>query len=92
MFVNFLRGEAYLQLGDGKSATAEFQKIIAHPGIVNGYVHGALARLDLARARALAGDLPGGRAAYRDFLALWSDADPSIPMFLQAKTEYSKLG
>ena len=91
LFAAFLRGEAYLQQRDGKSAAAEFEKIIAHPGIVDGYLHGALARLDLARARAISGDIQGSRATYQDFLLLWKNADPNTEILRQAKAEYAKL-
>jgi DNA-binding winged helix-turn-helix (wHTH) protein/tetratricopeptide (TPR) repeat protein len=91
LFAAFLRGEAYLQQRDGKSAAAEFEKIISHPGIVNGFLHGALAQVDLARARAISGDIQGSRAAYRDFLALWKNADPDTAIVRRAKAEYAKL-
>ncbi len=91
MFSAFLRGEAYLQIHDGKSAAAEFQKVVGHPGIVGPSFHGALARLDLARALAIGGDVAGSRKAYQDFLALWKDADPNTRIIKQAKLEYSQL-
>jgi len=91
MFSAYLRGEAYLQLGDGKSAALEFQKILSHRGIVGSSLHGALAYLGLARARALAGDVEGSREAYGELFSLWKAADPDTPILLQAKAEYSKL-
>ena len=91
LYAPYLRGQAYLRAGDGKAAEAEFQKLVDHPGIAAGRPYGALAILGLARARNLAGDSSGSRAAYQDFLALWKDADPEIPVLHQARSEYSRL-
>ena len=85
------RGRAYLMLHNGSAAAAEFQKVIDHPGIVREFPVGALAHLGLARAYSLQGDTAKARAAYEDFLALWKDADPDIPIYKQAKAEYAKL-
>ncbi|MGA8345291.1 MAG: protein kinase [Candidatus Sulfotelmatobacter sp.] len=87
----YLRGEAYLVLQDGNRATAEFQKFIDHRGVVVNFPWGALARLGIARAYAMQGDTAKAKAAYQDFLTLWKDADPDIPILKQAKTEYAKL-
>jgi tetratricopeptide (TPR) repeat protein len=87
----YLRGEAYLMLGDGNRAAAEFQKFIDHRGVALNFPWGALARLGLARAYALQGDTAKTRAAYQDFLTLWKDADPDIPILKEAKAEYAKL-
>ncbi len=92
----YLRGEAYLMLHDGKAAAAEFQKFIDHRGVVMNFPWGALARLGLARAYALdAATDPAARdkarTAYQNFLTLWKDADPDIPIYKQAKAEYAKL-
>ena len=87
----YLRGEAYLLLHDGKEAAAEFQKFLDHRGLVGNFPWGVLARLGLARAYALQGDTPRARSAYQDFLTLWKDADPDIPLLTQAKAEYAKL-
>jgi DNA-binding winged helix-turn-helix (wHTH) protein/tetratricopeptide (TPR) repeat protein len=85
------RGRAYLMLHDGRAAAAEFQKVIDHPGIVREFPVGALAHLGVARAYALQGDTAKSRAAYQDFLTLWKDADPDIPILKEAKAEYAKL-
>jgi serine/threonine protein kinase/tetratricopeptide (TPR) repeat protein len=85
------RGRAYLMLHDGSAAVTEFQKVIDHPGIVQAYPVGALAHLGVARAYALQGDTTKSRAAYQDFLTLWKNADPDIPILQQAKAEYAKL-
>jgi serine/threonine protein kinase/predicted Zn-dependent protease len=87
----YVRGEAYLMLQDGKAAAAEFQKFIDYRGLVVNFPLGALARLGLARAYKLQGDTAKARAAYQDFLALWKDADPDIPILKEAKAEYAKL-
>jgi predicted Zn-dependent protease len=87
----YLRGEAYLMLHDGKAAATEFQKFIDHRGLVVNFPWGALARLGLARAYAMQGDTAKARAAYQDFLTLWKDADPEVPILSQAKAEYAKL-
>jgi tetratricopeptide (TPR) repeat protein/predicted Ser/Thr protein kinase len=87
----YLRGEAYLSLRQGKAAATEFQKIIDHPGIVVNCATGALAHLGLGRANAISGDINGARTAYQDFLALWKDADPDIPVLEQARKEYAAL-
>jgi serine/threonine protein kinase/tetratricopeptide (TPR) repeat protein len=87
----YVRGEAYLGAGQGQQAAAEFQKLIDHPGIVQNFVLGALAHLQLGRARALSGDKESARKNYQDFFALWKDADPDIPILKEAKAEYAKL-
>jgi eukaryotic-like serine/threonine-protein kinase len=87
----YLRGEAYLAGHQGSEAAAEFQKILDHRGIVQNEPIGALAHLQLGRAYALSGDTAKARAAYNDFLSLWKDADPDIPILKQAKAEYAKL-
>jgi len=89
---SYVRGLAYLKLHQGKEAAAEFQKIIDHPGIcMLALPTCRLARLQLGRARAEAGDASGARTAYQDFFALWKDADPDIPILKEAKAEYAKL-
>jgi serine/threonine protein kinase/Flp pilus assembly protein TadD len=87
----YVRGEAYLGAHQGSEAVAEFQKILNHRGIVLNEPIGALARLQLARAYVLQGDNVKARAAYQDFLTLWKDADPDIPILKQAKSEYASL-
>jgi hypothetical protein len=78
-------------LHDGHGAAVEFQKFIDHRGLVATFSWGALARLGLARAYALQGDTARARAGYQDFLTLWKDADPDIPILKEAKAEYAKL-
>jgi len=87
----FVRGEAYLAAHEGNEAAAEFQTILDHRGIVLSSPIGALAHLGLGRARVLQRDIVNARVAYQDFLALWKDADPDIPVMKQAKAEYAKL-
>jgi eukaryotic-like serine/threonine-protein kinase len=87
----YVRGEAHLAAQQGAEAAADFQKILEHRGIVVSDPVGAMARLQLGRALVLSGDKTKAKAAYQDFLALWNDADPDIPIFKQAKAEYAKL-
>jgi eukaryotic-like serine/threonine-protein kinase len=87
----YVRAEAYLSEQQGAAAAAEFQKILDHRGLLWNCVTGALAHLGLARAYVLAGDTGKARAAYQDFLTLWKDADPDIPIFRAAKAEAAKL-
>jgi serine/threonine protein kinase/Flp pilus assembly protein TadD len=87
----YLRGEAYLAAKQSAAAEVEFQRILDHPGVVGNDPIGALAHLGLGRAYALAGDDPKAKTAYQDFLALWKNADPDIPIFQQAKAEYAKI-
>jgi tetratricopeptide (TPR) repeat protein len=91
MYPVYLRGQAYLLARQGKKAAAEFQKIIDHRGIVLNFPLGALAHLGSGRAYALQGDNRKARTAYEDFLTLWKDADPDLPILKQARAEYAKL-
>jgi|CZKS01.1.fsa_nt_gi tetratricopeptide (TPR) repeat protein len=87
----YVRGEAYLASHQGSEAAAEFQKILDHRGIVVSDPIGALAHLQLGRALALSGDKTKAKKSYQDFLTLWKDADPDIPILKQAKAEYASL-
>jgi serine/threonine protein kinase/tetratricopeptide (TPR) repeat protein len=91
MYPVYVRGEAYLAAHQGSEAAAEFQKILDHRGIVLNEPIGALAHLQIGRAYAMQGDTAKAKAAYQDFLTLWNDADPDIPILIAAKAEYSKL-
>jgi hypothetical protein len=101
LYPTYIRGEAYLAARQGTQAAAEFLKILDHNGIVWNCWTGALAQLGVARANALqargseGGDADAARvralSAYKDFLTLWKDADPDIPILKQAKAEYAKL-
>ena len=86
----YYRGEAFLQMHDGKAAAAEFQKIVQHRGAVD-LPYWALAQFGLARAYAETGDTDKSLAAYRDFLGLWKDADAELSLLKEAKVEYGKL-
>jgi tetratricopeptide (TPR) repeat protein len=92
LYPAYLRGLAYLQLKDGRLAALEFQKILDHPAVIDGFITGALARLQLARAQAMMGDQSAARKSYENFLTLWKDADPDIPLYKEAKAEYARLG
>jgi eukaryotic-like serine/threonine-protein kinase len=87
MYTTYLRGEAYLQLHQGKAAAAQFQRILDHPGVVINFALGSLAHLGLARAYALDGDKAKSRAAYDHFLELWKDGDAENQVLHQAKYE-----
>jgi tetratricopeptide (TPR) repeat protein/predicted Ser/Thr protein kinase len=88
---SYERGEAYLAAGRGSAAAAAFQQILDHPGLVRNCLPGALAPLQIGRAYVMQGDTAKARGAYQDFLALWKDADPDIPILITAKAEYAKL-
>jgi serine/threonine protein kinase/predicted Zn-dependent protease len=87
----YVRGQAYLAWHQGNAAQAEFQKFLDHRSLVSNCPTGALARLGLARAYVLQGETAKARAAYQDFLRLWKDADPDIPILKEAKAEYARL-
>jgi eukaryotic-like serine/threonine-protein kinase len=87
----YLRGQAYMAARRGTAAEVEFQNIFDHPGVLVNDVIGALTHLGLGRAYALAGDNAKAKTAYQDFLALWKNADPGVPILQQAKAEYVKL-
>jgi hypothetical protein len=97
----YVRGEAYMVAGQGNAAADEFQKILDHSGIVWNCWTGALAHLGMARANALQANTSQGAdadaarfralTAYKDFLTLWKDADPDIPILKEAKAEYANL-
>jgi eukaryotic-like serine/threonine-protein kinase len=91
MYPVYMRGQAYLLLRQGSAAAAEFQKFLDHRGVVVNCPLGALAHLGLARAYALQGDSAKAKTAYQDFLALWRDADPDLPILKQANSEYARL-
>ena len=91
LYPAYVRGEAYLAAHQGREAAAEFQKILDRRGIVVNEPIGALAHLQLGRAYAIQGDTAKAKAAYQDFLTLWKDADPDIPILIAAKAEYAKL-
>jgi len=87
----YLRGLAYLQMGNGVLAAPEFQKLLDHPGVVGRFVTGALAQLQFARAQAMAGDKVAARQSYQKFFKLWKDADSDIPIYRKAKAEILQL-
>jgi eukaryotic-like serine/threonine-protein kinase len=91
LYPTYVRGQALLQLHDGKAAAAEFEKILAHQGVVDNFLLGSLAHLGLARARNLSGDAAGARTEYQNFFTLWKDADPELPILQQARAEFRKL-
>jgi predicted negative regulator of RcsB-dependent stress response len=88
---SYIRGDAYLHLGDGAKAAVEYQKILDHHGINPTSQLYYLARLGSGRAYALQADKAKAKAAYQDFFAAWKDADPDVPILKEAKAEYAKL-
>ena len=91
MYAIYARGLAYLQMKSGRDAAAEFQKIIDHRGLAALTPLYPLSHLGLARAYALAGDLPQARKSYDRFFEIWKDADPDIPILIKAKQEYAAM-
>jgi len=91
MYSIYIRGLAYLAMHRAEEAAVEFGRLLAHPGLAVGDPVEAMARRQLARALELAGDKSKARSAYQNFLALWKDADPDVPMLKQAQAEYAKL-
>jgi tetratricopeptide (TPR) repeat protein len=91
LYPSYVRGEAYLAMHRGNDAAVEFQRILDHRGLNGNSPLGALAHLQIGRAYAMSGDPAKARTAYQDFLTLWKDADPDIPILKQAKAEYVKL-
>jgi DNA-binding winged helix-turn-helix (wHTH) protein/Tfp pilus assembly protein PilF len=91
VYPSYLRGQVYLSRGDGNRAGEEFQKLLDEPGKTNGVLLGALARLGRARAYSLAGQTANARDAYRQFLDLWKEADPGMPILRQARDESKAL-
>ena len=66
-------------------------KILDHSGVAGASPVESLARVGLARAWVMSGDTKAAKTGYQDFLALWKDADPDIPILIAAKSEYAKL-
>jgi serine/threonine protein kinase/Tfp pilus assembly protein PilF len=91
LYPPYVRGQAYLAMGDGQKASAEFKKLIEHSGLVLNFPLGALSRLQLARSYSSLKNSDGARQSYQDVFALWKEADPDLPVLKQAKTEYANL-
>ncbi len=91
MYPVYIRGQAQLFAHNGTAAVTEFQKFLDHRGLTFNFPLGALAHLGLARAYALSGDTAKAKTTYNDFLTLWKDADPDIPILIGAKAENAKL-
>jgi eukaryotic-like serine/threonine-protein kinase len=91
LYPAYLRGQAYLLAHNGSAAVTEFQKLLGHRGIVLNFVTGALAKLQIGRAYGISGGNAKAKAAYQEFLTLWKDADPDIPILKAAKAEYANL-
>jgi serine/threonine protein kinase/tetratricopeptide (TPR) repeat protein len=91
LYPGYVRGQADLENGDAQQAVAEFQKLIDHRGVVQNFVLGALVHLQLGRAYLATGDTAKASVQYQEFLTLWKEADPDIPILKEAKAEYAKL-
>jgi tetratricopeptide (TPR) repeat protein len=91
LFPTYVRGQAYLALGDENQAIIEFRKFGEHKGLTVNYPLSPLAQLGLARAYRSTGNLDKAGKAYDDLLKLWEDADDDLPSLRQAKSEYAKL-
>jgi hypothetical protein len=91
LYPSYVRGEAYLAVHRGAEAAAEFRRILEHRGIVVSDPISALASVQLARAYVMVGDRTHAKFAYDDFLKLWKDADPAIPILKQAQAEYANV-
>jgi eukaryotic-like serine/threonine-protein kinase len=91
LYPAYLRGASFLLLHRGTDAAAEYQKLVDHRGFMLACPLGALARLGMARALLSQGDKVKAQLHYQEFVTLWKDADPDIPVLKQAKAEYAKL-
>jgi len=87
----YLRGQAYLKLGNGAQAATEFKTIIDHRGWYPVSPLYPLAKLGAARAAVISEDKAKARMYYQDFFTLWKEADPKLPILIEAKAEYEKL-
>ena len=87
----YLRGIAYLQLKQGRLAADQFRNVLDHSGVGQGFVTGSLSVLQLARVEMLMHDAGAARKSYEEFLTLWKDADPDLPIYREAKAEYASL-
>jgi eukaryotic-like serine/threonine-protein kinase len=91
LYPAYVRGQAYLLAHNSVSAADEFRKVLDHRSIVMNVLTGVLSHLQLGRAYLMQEDSAKAKSAYKDFVTLWKDADPDIPILKQAKAEYSKL-
>ena len=89
--VLYVRGNAYLKAGRGIDAVQAFQRLLDMKNVITVDPIMPLAKVGLARAYVMAGDQARARVAYQDFLGLWKDADPDVPVLREVKAEYAKL-
>jgi serine/threonine protein kinase/tetratricopeptide (TPR) repeat protein len=89
--IPYLRGQVYLSMGEGERAVGEFMKIVELPGVSSEHPWHSLARLGLGRAHAMAGNESQALAYYEEFLDWWKDADPDVPIYIEARAEYEAL-
>jgi eukaryotic-like serine/threonine-protein kinase len=87
-----VRGEALLAARQAAKAREEFQKLIDNPALDDApYPRYTLAHLGLARAYRLEGSIAASRDEYQKFFGLWKDADPDVPVLVQARAEFAHL-
>jgi eukaryotic-like serine/threonine-protein kinase len=91
MYPVYVRGVAHLKAGYGDQAGADFQEILDHRTVILNFPLASVAYLQLGRSKAAVHDTDGARQGYKDFLTLWKDADPDVPILKQARAEYEKL-
>jgi eukaryotic-like serine/threonine-protein kinase len=91
LYPAYIRGLAYMESGDGRSAAGEFQKLLDNPGLCLESIAGPMAQLQLGRAQIMMGNEAAARKSYEIFLDLWKTSDPDVPVYQQAKAEYAKL-
>jgi tetratricopeptide (TPR) repeat protein len=89
--VLYARGLAYKQAARYDEAAQDFQKILDWKPLHGPDYMAPAAQLELGRVYQKQGDTAKARIAYQNFLAMWKDADPDVPLLLQAKAEYAKL-
>jgi hypothetical protein len=92
----YARGLTFLRARSGPEAAAEFEKVLHHPGVVavappSIQILYPLSRLGLARANVLTGNAAVSRQAYQEFFTMWSDADPTVPILVQARREFANF-
>jgi len=90
MYPVYVRGLAYLAAQQGDAAAAEFQKILNWSGVIGNEPIGALAHLQLARARKMNGQMAEAKASYGNFLNLWKNADTGFPLVTAVQAEANR--
>jgi serine/threonine protein kinase/tetratricopeptide (TPR) repeat protein len=90
--VRLQRGLAYLTARNQAAAAAEFRALVDNPPPFPPAAWAyPTALVNLARALAASGDVSGARKAYEQFLDLWKQADPDLPLLADARRELAAL-